>query len=253
MSAKPPAPRRLYMLELYNTSVSTCSQKVRLALAEKDLEFTDRQVSLRNNEQLSDWYLKLNPNGVVPTLVHDGRAVIDSSVINEYLEESFPEVPLLPREPWLRARAREWRQYIDEVPTHAIRIPSFNAFIVPQWGKDRTWAATRQEKAPLRKSLYKRLGPDGYPKEDLDDAMEKLRQTVERMDASLKEGPWLAGGQFTLADISMTPNMVRLYDLGRTDLWKDLPQVVDWFERVQRRPSFARAYYAGSRMSLAKR
>lgn len=241
------------MLELYNTSVSTCSQKVRLALAEKGLAFTDRQVSLKDNEQLSDWYLKLNPNGVVPTLVNDGRAVIDSSVINEYLEEAFPEIPLLPRDPWLRARARAWRQYIDEVPTHAIRIPSFNAFIVPQWGKDRKWAATRQEKAPLRKSLYRRLGPGGYPQEDLDEAMEKLRQSVERMEDSLREGPWLAGGQFTLADISMTPNIVRLQDLGHTRLWKDLPRVVDWFARIQARPSFEKAYYPGSRMNVPKR
>jgi len=252
MSVELPDPQRTSMLELYNTSVSTCSQKVRLALAEKGLAFTDRQVSLKDNEQLSDWYLKLNPNGVVPTLVNDGRAVIDSSVINEYLEEAFPEVPLLPSDPWTRAQARAWRQYIDEVPTHAIRIPSFNAFIVPQWGKDVKWAATRQEKAPLRKSLYKRLGPSGYPREDLDDAMEKLRQTVERMDASLKTGPWLAGEQFTLADVSMTPNIVRLYDLERTDLWKGLPRVADWFERIQKRPSFAKAYYPGSRMSVAK-
>ncbi len=241
------------MLELYNTSVSTCSQKVRLVLAEKGLAFTDRQVSLKDNEQLTAWYLKLNPNGVVPTLVHDGRAVIDSSVINEYLDEVFPEMPLLPRDPWARARARAWRQYIDEVPTHAIRIPSFNAFIVPQWGKDKHWAAVRKEKAPLRKSLYRRLGPDGYPKEDLDDSMEKLRQCVERMEASLKEGPWLAGAQFTLADISMTPNIVRLHDLERRDLWKDLPRVADWFERIQQRPSFSKAYYAGSRMSVVKR
>ena len=240
------------MLELYNTSVSTCSQKVRLALAEKSLDFTDRQVSLKDNEQLSDWYLKLNPNGVVPTLVHDGRPVIDSSVINEYLEDMFPDAPLLPRDPWLRARARAWRQYVDEVPTHAIRIPSFNAFIVPQWGKDKQWAAMRQKKAPLRKALYRRLGPEGYPREDLDEAMEKLRQTVERMEASLKEGPWLAGAAFSLADISMTPNIVRLHDLERADLWKDLPRVTDWFERIQKRRSFAKAYYPGSRMSPVK-
>jgi len=241
------------MLELYNTSVSTCSQKVRLALAEKGLAFKDRQVSLKDNEQLTDWYLKLNPNGVVPTLVHDGRPVIDSSVINEYLDETFPEIPLLPRDPWARARARAWRQYIDEVPTHAIRIPSFNAFIVPQWGKDKHWAAVRLEKAPLRKSLYRRLEPEGYPKEDLDDAMEKLRQSVERMESSLKEGPWLAGDAYSLADISMTPNIVRLRDLERTDLWKDLPRVAEWFGRIQQRPSFGKAYYAGSRMNVVRR
>jgi glutathione S-transferase len=239
------------MLELYNTSVSTCSQKVRLALAEKGLEFVDRQVSLKDNEQLSDWYLALNPNGVVPTLVHDGKPVIDSSVINEYLDEVFPQTPLSPSDAHERARMRAWRQYVDEVPTHAIRIPSFNAFIVPQWGKDQRWAETRLAKSPLRKSLYRRLGPAGYPKEDVDDAIEKLRQSVERMDASLKDGAWLVGGQFTLADIGMIPNIVRLADLGLAELWRAFPRVGEWFERVQQRPSFDRAYYAGSRMRIA--
>lgn len=241
------------MLELYNTAVSTCSQKVRLALAEKELDFVDRQVSLKDNEQLSDWYLALNPNGVVPTLVHDGKAVIDSSVINEYLDEVFPRAPLSPPDAHGRARMRAWRQYIDEVPTHAIRIPSFNAFIVPQWGKDRRWAETRVAKSPLRKSLYRRLGPTGYPQEDLDEALEKLRQAVERMEGSLKDGPWLVGTQFTLADVSMIPNIVRLADLGLERLWGDSPRVAEWFGRARQRPSFDKAYYAGSRMSLVRR
>jgi glutathione S-transferase len=241
------------MLELYNTSVSTCSQKVRLALAEKGLAFVDRQVSLKDNEQLSDWYLALNPNGVVPTLVHDGKPVIDSSVINEYLDEVFPQTPLSPSDAHERARMRAWRQYIDEVPTHAIRIPSFNAFIVPQWGKDKRWTETRLAKSPLRKSQYRRLGPAGYPKEDVDDALEKLRQSVERIDASLKDGAWLAGAQFTLADIGMIPNIVRLSDLRLEHLWRDFPRVAQWFERVQQRPSFDKAYYAGSRMRLSSR
>ncbi len=76
-------------LELYNAPHSTCSQKVRLTLAEKTLDFVEHHVSLWDNEHLTDWYLKLNPNGVVPTLVHGGQPVIDSSVINEYLDEVF--------------------------------------------------------------------------------------------------------------------------------------------------------------------
>ena len=120
-------------LILYNGPSSTCSQKVRLALWEKALPFTDRRMSLRDNEHLTDWYLKLNPNGVVPTLVHGDAVVTDSSVINEYLEEVFPDKPLIPQKPAERARMRAWRQYIDEVPTTAIRVPSFNAYILKGW------------------------------------------------------------------------------------------------------------------------
>ena len=120
-------------LRLYNAPASTCSQKVRMVLAEKALPWHDRRVDLGRNEHLEDWYLGLNPNGVVPTLVHDGRAIVDSTVINEYLDEVFPEVPVVPREAWARAHMRAWQHYIDEVPTPAIRVPSFNAFILRGW------------------------------------------------------------------------------------------------------------------------
>src|ERR1700758_476604 len=147
------------MMTLYNTSLSTCSQKVRLCLAEKGLDFVDRQISLKDNEQYADWYLAMNPNGVVPTLDHDGLIVTDSSVINESLDEVFPDPPLIPRDPGPRAKMRAWRQFIDEVPTAAIRVPSFNAYIVPNWGKaagNDSWGAERLEKAKIRISFYRR-------------------------------------------------------------------------------------------------
>ena len=74
------------VLVLYHSPYSTCSQKVRLALAEKGLEYTSREISFAREEQLTPEYLKLNPNGVVPTLVHDGEPVTDSSCIMEYLD-----------------------------------------------------------------------------------------------------------------------------------------------------------------------
>ena len=77
------------MIELYHAHPSTCSQKVRLCLAEKGLDYTSRTVNLRANENLSPAYLALNPNGVVPTMVHDGHVIIDSSVICEYLDLSL--------------------------------------------------------------------------------------------------------------------------------------------------------------------
>ena len=117
-------------LELYNAPVSTCSQKVRMVLSEKGLPWIDRTILFERGDHLAEWYLKINPNGVVPTLVHDGHIIADSSVINEYIEDVFPEKPLRPSKPISLAHMRMWRQYIDEVPTEAIRYPSFNAHFV---------------------------------------------------------------------------------------------------------------------------
>ncbi len=74
------------MLELYHNGLSSCSQKVRLVLAEKDIDFTSRDINLVAGEQHAPDYVKLNPNHVVPTLVHDGRVLIESSLIDEYLD-----------------------------------------------------------------------------------------------------------------------------------------------------------------------
>ena len=81
------------MLELYHSPISTCSQKVRLVLAEKELPWTPREIHFTAREHLSEAYLQLNPNGVVPTLVHDGDPIVNSSVINEYLDDVFPLSP----------------------------------------------------------------------------------------------------------------------------------------------------------------
>ena len=83
-------------LELYHNALSSCSQKVRLVLAEKGLDFESRDVNLVTGEQHAPDYVKLNPNHVVPTLVHDGRVLIESSLINEYLEDAFPKPALWP-------------------------------------------------------------------------------------------------------------------------------------------------------------
>lgn len=236
------------MIELYNSPVSTCSQKVRMALIEKDLPWTDRIIRFADNDHLSTWYLKLNPNGVVPTLVHDGSVIADSSVINEYLDDAFPEHLLRPTNPVELAHMRAWRQYIDEVPTPSIRFPSYNAYFVPIWSamSDEEFR-TYVERLPLRKHFYLKMGRTGFSQDEIDAALERLRQTVERMDQALAQTRWLANDMFTLADISIMPSIVRMEDLGLAHLWADLPRVSEWYGRLQQRPAFAMTYRPGTR------
>jgi glutathione S-transferase len=181
--------------------------------------------------------------------VHDGHAITDSSVINEYLDDVFPEVPLRPKNAVALAHMRAWRQYIDEVPTEAIRYPSFNAHFVRITASmsDEQFAA-HVSRMPLRKHFYQRMGRTGFPKSEVDAALDRLRQTAERMQAALGKTEWLADDQYTLADISIVPTIVRMEDLGLSHLWADLPRVKEWYARVQQRPSFSATYSAPSRM-----
>ena len=102
------------MLTLYHNNMSSCSQKVRLALAEKDLDWEGRHLDLRAGDTQTAEYLKLNPKGVVPTLDHDGRIVRESNVILEYLEDAFPDPSLRPADAHDKADMRLWMKRLDE-------------------------------------------------------------------------------------------------------------------------------------------
>ena len=238
-------------LTLYHHPISTCSQKVRIALAEKGLDFESRIIDLASGENLSEWYLSINPNGVVPSLSNNEDVIIDSSVICEYLEECFPETSLAPKDPVGRAHMRAWMRYFEEVPTTAIRVPSFNTFFLPVFQNLPEAAIHAQaEKRPLRKHFYRELGNVGFSEQRVDESMERLRSCLVRVDGAIREnGPWLLGSQFTIADIVLIPSIIRMADLKLEDQWTDLPDFKAWLTAVTERPSFSKAFYEGSRLT----
>jgi glutathione S-transferase len=250
--------KRAMIIELYHTAHSTCSQKVRLTLAEKGMptrgqDWIEHEVNLGKFEQLKPEYLKLNPNGVVPTFVHDGEVLIESSAILEYLEEAFPEPPLAPADAVGRARMRAWMRYIDEVPTVAVRVPTFANLLAPMRFAKTSDADFKKhtERLPLRKQFYQRMTQKGFGKAELDHAAGQIRQTSERIEKAMKEtgGPWIMGKQYTLVDAQVTPLIDRMEDLGYGAIWADLPEMSAWWERIKARPSYADAFYPGARIS----
>ena len=240
------------MLELYHSHHSTCSQKVRLCLAEKGLEFESQLVNLAMKEQLAPDYLEINPNGVVPTLVDDGHVVIDSSVICEYLDEVYTDISLTPSDPHERAHMRHWMRYIEEVPTAAVRFPSFNMAFLPRFdGLDEAQFLEQQaDVRPLRKAFFRRMGPNGFSDTDIKESFDQITKTAARMDEALQNGPWLLGDMYSLADVIVAPLIDRMADLGFAELWeKDYPRVAGWYARIQVRPAWKIAFYRGARLT----
>jgi glutathione S-transferase len=235
---------------LYNAPQSTCSQRVRFVLNAKGLPFSEIKLDLLAGDQLKPDYLALNPNGVVPTLDHDGAIVIDSSVICEYLDEVAPEpLDFTPHDPVLRAKMRTLMHFIDEMPAAAVRVPTFNLAFLPRFAamSEEEFIAFAESK-PLRREFMLSMGRKGFPKEDMDAALARLRRTYERMDAEIEKsgGPWLLGRDITLADIMVMPAIVRMADLGRDGAWQDLPRVQRWYEAIRAHPAFTPTYYHGS-------
>ena len=237
--------------KLYNAPQSTCSQRVRFVFNSKGLPFEQVNLNLLAGDQLKPDYLKLNPNGVVPTLDHDGRIVIDSSAILEYLDEVEPEQSLTPEDPVKRAHMRALMHYIDEMAAAAVRVPTFNLAFLPGFQKmsAEDFSAMAESK-PLRREFMFTMGQAGFPKQEMDAALQRLRRSWERMDAEIEKsgGPWLMGKEITLADVSVMPALVRMDDLGLAD-WQDLPRVAAWYDAIRAHPSFKPTYYHGSLLS----
>ena len=237
--------------KLYNAPQSTCSQRVRFVFNTKGLPFEEVKLNLLEGDQLKPDYLKLNPNGVVPTLDHDGQIVIDSNVIIEYLDEVAPEKSFSPEDPVVRARMRTLMHFIDEMPAAAVRVPTFNLAFLPSYQKmSREAFVAMAESKPLRREFMLTMGQTGFPQGEMDAALGRLRRAYERMDAEIEKsgGPWLLGKNISLADVAVMPALVRMHDLNMAD-WQDLPRVVTWFDNIRVHPSFKPTYYHGSLLS----
>jgi glutathione S-transferase len=234
---------------LYNAPQSTCSQRVRFVLNAKGLPFDEVKLDLLAGDQLKPAYLKLNPNGVVPTLDHDGDVIIDSAVIIEYLDEISPEPDFTPRAPVERAQMRALMRFIDEMPAAAVRVPTFNLAFLPRFAamSEDEFLAFAESK-PLRKEFMLAMGRKGFPEKEMNAALDRMRRTYERMDETIAEsgGPWLLGKDPTLADIALMPAIVRMADLGLDTMWQDRPSVARWYDAIRAHPAFKPTYYFGS-------
>jgi glutathione S-transferase len=241
----------LAVLVLYHHGSSACAAKVRFALAEKLLEWESRYVDILRGEQFAPEYLALNPKGVVPTLVHDGAVIVESTVICEYLEEAFPEHAIYPPAPLERARVRVWTKAVDEELHPACSaityVVSHRHSILRSSGGARSFEQFAARSAG--EGMAARLAKWQWIQQGLEapGAADKIRlydAYLRKMETALAESEWLAGARFSMADIAMTPYLYRLASLAMERMWRNgrLPRVERWFERVRARPTFHPAF-----------
>jgi glutathione S-transferase len=196
------------MLTLYDYPDCPFCQKVRVVLAEKDLEYEKVFVDLRKQEQKSPDFLRLNPYGKVPVLIDEDEVMYESTIINEYLEDEYPIPRLMPEDSGGRARVRLLEDYCD------------NSFI----------PATTTLLAQLRKTEAERDG------QRVDQAREDLRRGLYFLSDRLGGQDYLVGQEFTLADAAFAPRIMVIGRLG-VELEPALSNVQAWIERIRARPS----------------
>ena len=235
---------------LYNAPQSTCSQRVRFVMHIKELPFTEILLDLFSGDQLKPEYLSINPNGVVPALVHNTKTILDSAVILEYLEDICPKInPMRSADPVIAAEMRTMMRFIDEVPTPAIRIPSYNLAFLPHFqAMSKEEFEALADSKPLRREFLLKMGQTGFSEADMNEALSRLQRAVLRMDEWIEQhgGSWLQGNQISYADIAVMPVIVRMQDINLSYYWDNLPKVAKWLEKIQEHAAFSKTFYHGS-------
>jgi len=235
------------VIELHHNGLSTCSQKVRLVLAEKGLEWQGQHLDLWRGEQQRPEYLALNPGGVVPTLVDGGRVIIESSVIMEYLDEAFPEPALKPGGAAERAAMRLWTKQLDE-GVHGATSTLSNAvafrylFLDGAGGLDE--ARLQRMPDPARRARKREQILEGMESPLFAAALGRIKRLFADMESALERQPWLAGDGLSLADLALAPTLGRIEQLHFQGLLAARPQLAEWFGRMQARASYAEAVTA---------
>lgn len=236
------------MLYLYQGSTSVCSVKVRLALEEKGLSFEGEILDLQRGDQHRPDYAKLNPNEVVPTLVHDGKVLIESTLIIEYLDEAFPNPPLMPADPALRHQARLFMKKIDDYLHAACSTVTFataNRKVLIQKSAEELAAHLAKIPNPDYRERQRLSITQGLAAPHVAQALKNYDKYLGDMEEALGKHAYLAGAQYTLADAAATPYIFRAEAIGLDGLWRGRrPKVTEWYQRVRARASFDRAVLA---------
>lgn len=227
--------------QLYYFHEATCGLKARLAFLEKGVKF-DAKV-LDRYELSSPEYLSLNPAAVVPTLVHGDAIIHESTVIALYADEAFDGPALRPGDPVVRAHVYAWLKAIDERYFNALSTVTF-ALTIRHEVLDRhaSDVALKQYlagiKHPEKKALRARLLRDGPHCTEVDQAIARLTEMVDRLTDALAKGTFLAGNSFSLADACIAPFLFRLHvlDLATTGIYEKTPK--RYWEAIRERDAF---------------
>lgn len=194
-------------ITLYHDTPSSNSDRVKIALAEKGLSWEGMRVRLANKEQKNADFLQLNPYGKIPVLVEDGKVLFESCIINEYLDEKYPNPPLMPKDPYLRGRGRILVDYalnFTHEPYWALRGEMFK----PEAARDPTIV---EEKRRILTDLFLYL------------------------EAALGDQSFFLG-DLSLTDIAILPRLLRMESYGALPS-PSLPRLGAWLKRMKERPS----------------
>ncbi len=230
--------RSLKGVNLFHNAMSNCSQRTRVAMEEKGVSWTSHHLDITKDEHATDHYQSINPNGVVPTLVHDGRTIIESIDIISYIDQIGHGPSLMPDDPALLAELEAQLEIAGSVQG-AVKVLSHEFLFKPvRKMNDKQLAALRETHGNRDLITFHEEFSKGFSEDRLLSVVREFTDAFDRLEQLLQThgGPWFLGQQFTLADIAWIVNVHRL-DLMRFD-FSHWPLLTAWLGRMQQRPSY---------------
>jgi glutathione S-transferase len=238
-------------LKYYHAEPLANSLKSMVPLIEKGLPWQSIYVDLHKFEQHEAWFTAINPEGQVPVLDHDGVIITHTTVINEYLEDVFPDVPLRPRDPVGAAHMRYWNKFCDEQVMNYVSMHGWHRMVgIIARSVESGEFERLMERIPLPDQRTKwRTARSGFSEKDLAYASDKILYAVDKVEKQLGSTAWIAGDDYTLADINFFSmcgvSVVRMFP--EMEIEKRCPLVAAWIERMRTRPAVKRALAAEDR------
>ena len=227
------------MIILYHNDMSVCAQKVRMILAHKGLDWESQHLNLREGDQHKPAFRKINPKGLVPVLVDNNDVVLESSVIVEYLEDTYPDIPIMPINNYEKAVARRWMIRLDAgLHAHVATISFCCAFKYQLLSKYSTQSELEafldkipdvERAALLRDTLQNNI----LDSQRLQFAVAAYAKLLTDMSKALKGNNWLVGSNINAVDYSFIPYLDRLEQLGLKEWWQSSPEIGQWLNRVR--------------------
>ena len=237
-------------LKYYHAEPLANSLKSMVPLKEKGLAYESIYVDLHKFEQHAEWFTAINPEGQVPVLDHDGTIITHTTVINEYLEDAFPDAqpadaPLRPRDPVGAARMRYWNKFVDEHVMNYVSMHGWHRMVgVIARSIDSGEFEQLLENIPLPDQRKKwATARSGFSEGDLANAIEKIVYALNKVEGQLGQTRWLAGETYTLADINFYSHCGMMVErmFPELEVAAKYPRLVDGRDRVTARPAVAEA------------
>ncbi len=237
-------------IHLLHFSGSTCSKKIRIFLDYKHIDWVSHPINLVKRENNSDWFMGINPRGLVPVLVHDGRVHIESNDILDYLEQLYPEPPLMPAQQ--SAELAALLQAEDDLHVDLRNLTM--RFTAP---------AKLMQRSEEQLQQYQTSGtgtvggePDSHKAEELEywrnfaankgitdsqviESTSRFKRVLDKMEIRLDSASYLLGDTVSLADIAWFININRIL-LAGYPLQRLHPRLWAWRQRLLQTPAFAR-------------